>query len=197
MSLRAIKERTNSISVEKDLRGLGSIVRDRPPQYELHVKIVEGKEPELRALALKRGFHEGTRALDVVFFVTPEAVSAHEQAVWHFFLVTEFFKQNLVYQTAIRLVQPIETILTHGMDRRAHLRRYDPFETVSFDASVALQMMRAGYWKTHFSEERIRKDVHEKGFSAIYMDSDKLFILHNEIVAANSIDEKKGHKNAK
>lgn len=195
MSLRAIKDRTQSIDVENDLRGLGSLVKDRPPQYELHVKICEGKEADVAELAKMRGFHTAPGLVES-HLATSETVKTHEQAVWHFFLVAELFHHKLVSHAKVRLSQPIEEALTHKMNRKFNIRPYDPTHAISFDASVALHMMRAGYWKNHFSEEGIRKDVSEKGFSDIQLDRAKLEELQSEIISANK-DAKEGHRNAR
>jgi hypothetical protein len=195
MSLRPIKERKETVPVENDLRGLGSIVRDRPPQYELHIQILAGKEHEVKTLASKRGFRASPAGLGLIL-ATPESVSSHEQAVWHFFLVSELFQNGLVSRAEVRIVHPTEALLTNGKDRKHLMRDYSGSQVVSFDSSIALYMMGAGYWKSHFSEEVIKKDVQEKGYSTINISPSTLAQLHHEIITIHKREEKEGIRNA-
>jgi hypothetical protein len=195
MSLRPIRERVKTVNVDGDLRGLSSIVRDHPPQYELHIHIHPEKEADVRSLASKRRFHAATSGVGF-YLTTPESIAPHEQAVWHFFLVCELMQHNLISSAEVHMVQPTEEILMHKMNRKHIKRAYVPTHVVSFDASVALYMMMAGYWKNHFSEEVIKKEVQKNGYSTIHLDRATLAILHNEILTANRKVEKEGFRNA-
>lgn len=176
MSLRTIKERAKVLSVENDLRGLGNLVNERPPQYELHLKICDQKEDAVKQLAAIRGFHADPQSHGHILG-TREQIPHHEQAVWHFFMAVEMLQHDLISSAEIHLVNPMEKLLLN--EKTPHPRRshQDTGSALLMDASVALFMLKAGHWRSQFSEQDIIQEIKSKGHSYLALERATISLL--------------------